>query len=228
LFPREGAWSSREFKRQSEGDFSEEVNFVTLVRLDTVVPVKILNGTYESHFASFVNLCEPGEHVAILFGDWKKQTSPLVRIHSECLTGDVFGSARCDCGPQLNESIKLMAKESGIILYLRQEGRGIGLYNKLRSYVLQDQGMDTFEANRALKFPDDMRNFKVAAEMLEALDVRSIELLSNNPEKQKQLIAGGIKVTAMRSTGVFQTKSNTSYLKTKALQKGHSILVKED
>ncbi|MGH3830467.1 MAG: GTP cyclohydrolase II [Pseudonocardiaceae bacterium] len=172
---------------------------------------------------SFEGLCDDREHLAVLFGDPLSQRDPLVRLHSECLTGDVFGSARCDCGPQLRESIRLMCDAGGIILYLRHEGRGIGLYNKLDAYLLQDFGYDTFSANLALDFPEDMRDYRVAAQMLTTLGASTIRLLSNNPDKASQLCAYGIKVSSQQTTGVFTTRANREYLQAKALQAGHQL-----
>lgn len=174
-------------------------------------------------FVSFNNLCDGKEHIAICVGKWRNNEVPLVRLHSECLTGDIFGSARCDCGPQLREAILRLSKESGIILYLRQEGRGIGLYNKLDAYVLQDKGIDTYEANHRLEFPLDMRDYRCAAQMLYALNVNKINLLSNNPDKAKQLRKFGIDVQGMISTSVFSNPHNKFYLEAKVLRAGHQI-----
>ena len=137
----------------------------------------------DAELVSFHQLSDELEHVAIIFSQAdQQQAAPLVRMHSECLTGDVFHSSRCDCGEQLDETIELMALSGGIILYLRQEGRGIGLYNKIDAYVLQSEGMNTYEANRHLGFEDDQRNFACAIEMLQALQVDQIELITNNPK----------------------------------------------
>lgn len=163
------------------------------------------------------------EHVAVAFGGWAEQQAPLVRIHSECLTGDVFGSARCDCGPQLREALRIVGRHGGIVLYLRQEGRGIGLYNKLLAYRLQDRGMDTYTANRALKRGEDERDFGVAAQMLHAMGVHRCRLLTNNPDKQAQLSAHGIEVVERVPTGVFVNGSNRSYLEAKVARAHHEI-----
>ena len=126
---------------------------------------------------------------------FREPGTPLVRLHSECLTGDVFGSERCDCGPQLREGVEAVAATGGFLLYLRQEGRGIGLYAKLDAYALQDTGMDTYEANLALGHGEDERDYTAAAQMLSALGANSIRLLSNNPDKAAQLTAHGISVS---------------------------------
>jgi GTP cyclohydrolase II len=148
---------------------------------------------------------------------------PLVRLHSECLTGDVFGSQRCDCGPQLREAVEEIAREGGFLLYLRQEGRGIGLYEKLDAYALQDQGLDTYQANEALGHPADARDYTAAAQMLTALGHTTIALLSNNPDKGAQLQALGISVATRRPTGVFARAANRRYLETKIFTTGHTI-----
>ncbi|MBA2951113.1 GTP cyclohydrolase II [Streptomyces sp. PSKA28] len=156
-------------------------------------------------------------------GDPTGSDTPLVRLHSECLTGDVFGSARCDCGPQLREAVQRIDAAGGILLYLRQEGRGIGLYNKLDAYALQDTGLDTYEANTALGLPEDARDYTAAAQMLTALGVRKLNLLSNNPDKARQLDDLGISVRTTVPTGVFATGSNVRYLQAKAQHTGHTI-----
>jgi GTP cyclohydrolase II len=144
-------------------------------------------------------------------------------LHSECLTGDVFGSQRCDCGLQLNEAIEKLSEEGGYLLYLRQEGRGIGLYAKIEAYLLQTAGLDTFEANERLGFGDDERNYRCAAEMLCALGVKRIRLLTNNPDKVRQLVAFGIDVVATVPTGVYVNQHNREYLRAKAGKGQHSF-----
>lgn len=182
----------------------------------------------QADFMTFYGLSDGKEHVALGFGDWKEQEAPLVRLHSECLTGDVFGSARCDCGPQLQESIEILAKTGGLILYLRQEGRGIGLYNKIDAYALQDLGHDTYVANEMLSQPAEGRSFKVAAEMLKALGKVTIRLLSNNPAKAQSLEENAIHVLELKGTGVFLTKENAHYLRAKALKAGHRLVFTEE
>ena len=166
-----------------------------------------------------------GEHVALVVGDCQEQNAPLVRVHSECLTGDVFGSARCDCGPQLQEAIHLMAEQGGVVLYLRQEGRGIGLYNKIEAYRLQEQGLTTYEANLALNQPEDSRDFGVAAAMLQALGITRCRLMTNNPDKRRQLQEGGIEVVEQYPTGVYLTQANRLYLEAKVRHGNHQLLL---
>lgn len=162
------------------------------------------------------------EDIAVLFAGWEKQADVFLRIHSECLTGDVFGSRRCDCGAQLDEAITRMADEGGIILYLRQEGRGIGLHNKLDAYALQEKGQDTFEANAHLGFPEDARDYKIAAQMLADLGVKSVRLLSNNGDKAKALQEEGIRVSAILPTTVHVTDENAAYIEAKR-RHGHTF-----
>ena len=196
------------------------------IRNRVVIPVG-REQAYEAEFVSFDGLSDDKEHVALIFKGTEPAADPnhvpLVRLHSECLTGDVFHSARCDCGQQLEEAVDTMAKEGGIVLYLRQEGRGIGLYNKLDAYRLQDTGMNTFEANQALGFDDDLRDFGIAAQMLKALGVAEIDLLTNNPNKITTIEAEGITVRKQRTTGVFYNRHNGHYLRAKANVARHKI-----
>ncbi|WP_265587447.1 GTP cyclohydrolase II [Sphingomicrobium arenosum] len=161
------------------------------------------------------------EHAAMIVGAFAGQP-PLVRLHSECLTGDVFGSLKCDCGPQLDEALRLIGVSGGgILLYLRQEGRGIGLANKLRAYALQDRGLDTVDANRRLGFADDARDYGLAAAMLEALGVREVRLLTNNPAKMAGLEAEGIKVCERVAHHLPTNPHNADYIATKKARSGH-------
>ncbi|MGL5816152.1 MAG: GTP cyclohydrolase II [Phycicoccus sp.] len=156
---------------------------------------------------------------------------PLVRLHSECLTGDVFGSQRCDCGAQLREAVERIADAGGYLLYLRQEGRGIGLYAKLDAYALQDVGLDTYEANLALGFHADARDYTAAAQMLHALGASEVALLSNNPDKAEQLSRLDVTVTERVRTQVHRSPANAAYLHTKATRGAHtlaSVLVAAD
>lgn len=180
---------------------------------------------------TFDGLVDRQEHLLLGLGDWKAALErasaggevPLVRPHSECLTGDVFGSERCDCGPQLREAVERIAAEGGFLLYLRQEGRGIGLYAKLDAYALQDAGLDTYEANVALGRGEDERDYTVAAQMLRAMGVDGIRLLSNNPDKGQQLEALGIRVVEQVRTGVHLSAANGRYLQAKRDHTAHTL-----
>ncbi len=162
------------------------------------------------------------EHLAIIVGTPKN--NPLVRIHSECLTGDIFGSRRCDCGPQLHRSLAQMLDEGGgILIYLRQEGRGIGLSNKIRAYALQDEGKDTVEANELLGFDPDERDFMVAVRILNSLDIKTLRLMTNNPEKLETLSVSGINVTERVPLTVPVDEFTAGYLLAKKLKLGHLL-----
>ncbi|TPQ21129.1 GTP cyclohydrolase II [Streptomyces sporangiiformans] len=190
------------------------------------VPLRFDDGySVDAELVTFHGLTDGQEHVAIVLGP--PSATPLVRLHSECLTGDVFGSARCDCGPQLREAVEQIATRGGVLLYLRQEGRGIGLYNKLDAYALQDQGLDTYAANTALGLPEDARDYTAAAQMLAALGVTELDLLSNNPDKAEQLRALDIDVQRRVPTGVFTTDHNVRYLRAKVLQTQHTLPLAE-
>jgi GTP cyclohydrolase II len=193
------------------------------VRTVAQLPIELRDGrTVLAEIASFDGLRDGKEHFALKLGN-PSPDAPLVRLHSECMTGDVFGSARCDCGPQLQESLRLMDERGGYLLYLRQEGRGIGLYRKLEAYRLQELGHDTYAANRALGHHDDERDYGVAVDMLKALGIARIVLLTNNPDKRKQLEDAGIAVVAMEPTGVFVGAHNRRYLEAKVRHTGHAI-----
>jgi len=164
------------------------------------------------------------EAVALVRGNLKGKTAPLVRVHSQCLTGDVLNSLRCDCRAQLELSLKKIGDApSGVLLYLPQEGRGIGLMNKLRAYQLQDQGMDTVEANEALGFASDAREYEFPAEILKALGAKRIRLLSNNPEKVRQLEESGITVVQRVPCQPRVSKISRKYLETKKSKMGHLL-----
>jgi len=164
------------------------------------------------------------EHLALCFGDWQAQKPLLVRAHSECLTGDVFGSLRCDCNSQLNDAMRLIVEEgAGILLYLKQEGRGIGLSNKIKAYALQDQGYDTYEANRQLGFKDDHREYWVGAHMLRDLGVNAVKLMTNNPDKLSDFSKFGIDVQE-RVPLVHINDNNKNYLEAKKSQHKHMIV----
>ncbi len=177
-----------------------------------------------ANFVTFYGVEDQKDHVVLDFRKEKQNQEIIdVRIHSECLTGDIFGSSRCDCGEQLQEAIKKFDEVGGVLIYLRQEGRGIGLYNKLDAYALQLKGLDTYEANRHLGLGDDLRDYKIAAEMLKAMNIKKIRLLSNNPLKSSQLQEEGIEIVEKVSTGVFLKKENTHYLEAKVNHTKHSI-----
>src|ERR671921_880577 len=192
-----------------------------VVRTAVTVPLRFADGyRTTARVFTFEGLADGREHLALGLGDWAGALArsaaggpaPLVRPHSECLTGDVLGSERCDCGPQLREAVERIAEVGGFLLYLRQEGRGIGLYAKLDAYALQDAGLDTYEANRAIGRGEDERDYRAAAQMLRALGVGEVRLLSNNPDKAVQLDAYGITVSERVRTGVHQSAANTRYL----------------
>ena len=178
----------------------------------------------EAEILSFNGLKTDKEHVAIIFKHADSTIDvPLVRMHSECLTGDVFHSSRCDCGEQLEETIERMGELGGIILYLRQEGRGIGLYNKIDAYELQSQGMDTYQANNHLGFGDDLREFTEAAQMLQALNIKKIRLVTNNPKKVKDLQENGIEIVDVVNTAAHLKDGNENYLKAKISHGKHTL-----
>ncbi len=173
---------------------------------------------------AFYNNRDDKEHAAIIKGDVCGAEDVPVRVHSECLTGDALGSLRCDCRDQLTESLKTIGQmEKGIVLYLRQEGRGIGLINKIRAYGLQDYGLDTVDANLALGFRDDERDYAVAAHMLYSLEVKSIQLMTNNPKKINDLTQYGVNVTKRIPHIIPPNEYNKFYLETKADKSGHMI-----
>lgn len=174
-----------------------------------------------SQMVAFRDPASGEEHVALIVGAFGGEP-PLVRLHSECLTGDVFGSLKCDCGPQLKDALRILgAAEGGVLLYLRQEGRGIGLANKLRAYALQDRGLDTVDANRRLGFADDERNYGMAAAMLRALGIDRVRLLTNNPAKLAGLEREGIEVVKRVAHHMPTNPHNADYLATKRKRSGH-------
>ena len=179
-------------------------------------------GTFQ--IAAFWNNRDAKEHVAIMHGNVFGRDNVPTRIHSECLTGDALGSLRCDCRDQLEVALRRIAAEDfGLMLYLRQEGRGIGLLNKIRAYELQDRGLDTVEANLVLGFRDDEREYSIAAHMLHSLRVGSIRLLTNNPRKVNDLTALGVKVAGRQPHVIPPNEYNRFYLETKASRSGHYL-----
>jgi GTP cyclohydrolase II len=202
------------------------------VRTHLTVPLRFADGySTTARVFTFDGLVDGREHVALGLGDRAaafyangyRDSPPLVRPHSECLTGDVFGSERCDCGAQMSHAVKRIAGVGGFLLYLRQEGRGIGLYAKLDAYALQDAGMDTYEANRALGYADDERDYTVAAQMLHALGLPRVALLTNNSDKVAQLGRLGVTVTEQVPTGVHLSTANARYLAAKARHGKHTL-----
>ena len=197
---------------------------VATVRTSVTVPLRLADGyTATARVTTFDGLADQGEHLALAFGERPRRRTPLVRLHSECLTGDVLGSQRCDCGPQLREAVERIAEEGGLLLYLRQEGRGIGLYAKIDAYALQDAGLDTYEANLALGYPADGRDYTVAAQMLRALGEERVRLLSNNPDKAAQLERLGLTVSERVPTEVHRSPTNARYLAAKAHRGAHLL-----
>ena len=179
-------------------------------------------GTFDMH--GFREIKFRKEHVALLIGDPSHEQPVLTRVHSECLTGDALFSQRCDCGAQLEHAMAAVAaKGSGIILYLRQEGRGIGLLNKISAYHLQDDGADTVDANEALGFEADQRDYSIVGPMLEYFQISEVELLTNNPKKVEALEAMDIKVVRRHSIETGLTPHNKNYLKTKLTRLGHLL-----
>lgn len=200
------------FRRQAE----------SLVCLNRIVKMPTKYGVFNLH--CFTAETDNREHLALVLGDISKGEDVLVRVHSECLTGDVFHSARCDCGDQLERAMKMIADEgAGVLVYMRQEGRGIGLLNKLHAYHLQDQGLDTVEANVRLGFPPDLREYGIGAQILLHLGIKSLRLLTNNPTKIVGLEGYGLKINERVPIIVNPGKENEKYLRTKKDQMGHIL-----
>lgn len=172
----------------------------------------------------YQNNIDGKEHVAVIKGEISPEKPLLVRVHSECLTGDIFASRRCDCGPQLHAALDLIEREgSGVVLYMRQEGRGIGLVNKIKAYALQEQGLDTVEANTHLGFPPDPRDYGIGAQILHDLGVRKMRLMTNNPKKRVGLQSHGLEVVELVGLEIAPTKENLGYLETKRDKMGHVL-----
>lgn len=213
-----------------DGDVDADVSVADIAAYDDAARLAIatrarlpVSASENAEIIAFRSPEEPREHIALVVGK-RDSTPPVVRLHSECLTGDVLGSLKCDCGPQLHEALHLIADSPwGVLLYLRQEGRGIGLVNKLRAYALQDQGYDTVDANVRLGFAVDARDFSVAARMLELLGISSVRLLTNNPEKVSGLESAGITVTERLPLAIAANPHNERYLATKRDRTGHQL-----
>lgn len=194
-----------------------------LIKTETEVEMPTKYGNFKMY--GFTEKISGKEHITLVLGDIENADSVLIRIHSECLTGDVFGSKRCDCGEQLDLALRNIAKEgTGILIYMRQEGRGIGLINKLKSYKLQEEGYDTVEANIKLGFSPDLRTYDIAASILKSLNVFNIRLMTNNPEKINGLNEFGIKVLERVPIQIKENNINEFYLKTKKEKMNHILL----
>ena len=205
---------------------------VAEIRTQVRVPLRFDDGFRTvADVMTFTGLADGKEHLLLGLGEWRSAVArgaaggepPLVRPHSECLTGDVFGSERCDCGPQLREAVERVAAVGGFVAYLRQEGRGIGLYAKLDAYALQDAGFDTYEANVALGHGEDERNYTAMAQMLQTVGADRISVLTNNPDKVLQLTALGIEVAEQVPTSVHITEANRRYLTAKVSHTAHIL-----
>ena len=198
-----------------------------IVKRETEANMPTKHGDFR--IVGYVNTLNNEHHVALVKGDVTGEEPVLIRVHSECLTGDAFGSLRCDCGDQLATAMEqIEAEGKGIILYMRQEGRGIGLINKLRAYSLQDKGYDTVEANLALGFPEDMRDYGIGAQILQDLGVKKIRLMTNNPRKLVGLAGYNLEVVERVPIQMNHNESNAYYLKTKKTKLGHMLEFKEE
>ena len=197
-----------------------------LVECVAIAKMPTRYGEFMAH--CYINKINGEHHVALVKGDISDGENILCRVHSECLTGDVFGSMRCDCGQQFDAAMKAIAKEGrGVLLYMRQEGRGIGLVNKLKAYKLQDEGMDTLDANIALGFPGDLREYYTGAQILRDLGIHSLELLTNNPDKVYQLSDYGMEISKRVPIEIEANKYDVFYLKTKKARMGHILEVED-
>ncbi len=198
----------------------------SLIEKQVQVKLPTEHGNFE--LVAYKQITTGQEHLALIKGTWTKDEPVLVRVHSSCITGDIFGSCRCDCGPQLHAAMEMIEKEGkGVIVYMNQEGRGIGLLNKLRAYKLQEQGLDTVEANIKLGFEGDERDYGVGAQIIRDLGISKMKLMTNNPKKRAGLIGYGLEITDVVSIEVVGNKHNESYLTTKRDKMGHTIKQKQ-
>jgi 3,4-dihydroxy 2-butanone 4-phosphate synthase/GTP cyclohydrolase II len=191
-------------------------------QIDVQLPTE--NGDFQ--LVAYQHKTTGEEHLALVKGEWKKDEPVLVRVHSSCITGDIFGSCRCDCGPQLEAAMQMVEKEGkGVVLYMNQEGRGIGLLNKLKAYKLQEEGLDTVEANLKLGFKMDERDYGIGAQILNDLGVTKIKLLTNNPQKRAGLIGYGLEIVENIPIEIKSNQHNKKYLTTKRDKMGHSLKI---
>ncbi len=198
----------------------------TLIKRE--VKIKLPTETGDFDMVAYKQTTNEMDHLALVKGTWEKDEPILVRVHSSCMTGDIFGSCRCDCGPQLHKAMEMIEKEGkGVIVYMNQEGRGIGLLNKLKAYKLQEEGRDTVEANLELGFKADQRDYGVGAQILRDLGVSKIKLMSNNPKKRTGLIGYGLEIVENVAIEIESNIHNQNYLETKRDKMGHSLKMKK-
>ncbi len=192
--------------------------------IEKVAEARLPTPRGDFHIMAFRSAVDPGEHLALVMGEWREDEPVLVRVHSECLTGDVFGSLRCDCGEQMQGAMDSIRKEGkGVFLYMPQEGRGIGLHNKIKAYSLQDNGLDTVDANESLGFESDMRHYGIGAQILVSLGVRKMRLLTNNPRKLVGLSGYGLEIVERVPIETSANDENRAYLQTKKTRMGHIL-----
>jgi 3,4-dihydroxy 2-butanone 4-phosphate synthase/GTP cyclohydrolase II len=195
----------------------------TLIKKEVHVKLPTKYGHFDLH--AYTQTTTGDVHLALVKGNWKQDEPVLVRVHSSCVTGDILGSMRCDCGEQLHAAMKMIDENgSGVLIYMQQEGRGIGLLNKLKAYKLQEEGMDTVEANLELGFPMDQRDYGVGAQILRDLGVKNIRLITNNPKKRVALKGYGLEIVENVKIEMEPNQHNEEYLKTKRDKMGHEIL----